>query len=415
VPDKGSSDRKLRRRSRIKGGKLVVIWLSGFLLLPALPAQSLRDPRFMAQTRPGFNDIYNLDLDQAEQVFLALKKDHPEHPAPPLYMGAIAWLRELFRRQNLDLDLFLSPAFFTKETSLVMPPGQREAFLDDIRDCQTLTQKILDKNPKNTEALYFLGASYGILSSFSITIDHSLSRAFSYGDKAYGYNRRILSLDPNYYDAHLTVGLYKYIVGSVPWYLKPFALILGYRGNKGEGLREIDLAAAKGEYVKTEAKIVQMVLLMREGRPKDALVDAQELRREFPRNYIFQINVAQILATMGQDDQAVSEYLDVVRQAERGRPNYNLLPLSTFRYSLGYKFFNMGRLALAREQFQRSIADPATPDYERAWSHLRLGQILDLEGKRDQAIERYQEVLKLKEASNSHDMARKFLEKPYRG
>lgn len=369
----------------------------------------------MAQARPGFSDIYSLDLDQAEQVFVALKRGYPQHPAPPLYMGAIAWLRELLRRQDLDLDLFLSPAFFTTETDLVMPPGQRQAFLDDIRDCQTLTQKILDKNPKHAEALYFLGASYGILSSFSITIDHSLSRAFSYGDKAYSYNRRALSLDPNYYDAYVTVGLYKYIVGSMPWYIKPLAAILGYRGTKEEGLRDVDLAAAKGEYVKTDAKIVQMVLLLREGRSKDALLGALELRHEFPRNYIFQINIAQILTTMGQDDQAVSEYLDVVRQAEQGKPNYNLLPLTTFRYSLGYKFFKMGRLALAQDQFQRSIANPGTPDYERAWSHLRLGQILDLEGKRDQAIERYEEVLKLKEVSNSHDMARKFLQKPYRG
>jgi tetratricopeptide (TPR) repeat protein len=369
----------------------------------------------MAQARTGFGDIYSLDLDQAEQVFLALKRGYPQHPAPPLYLAAIAWLRELLRRQNLDLDLFLSPAFFSKETDLVMPPGQRRAFFDDIQDCQALTQKILDKSPKNTEALYFLGASYGILSSFSITIDHSLSKAFSYGDNAYRYNRRVLSLDSNYYDAYMTVGLYKYIVGSMPWYLKPLAAILGYRGSKEEGLKDADLAAAKGEYVRTDAKIVQMVLLVREGRPKDALRDALELRREFPRNYIFQINIAQILATVGQDDQAVSEYLDVVRQAQEGKPNYNLLPLATFRYTLGSKFFKMGRLILAQEQFQKSVANPGTPDRERAWSQLRLGQILDLEGKRDQAIERYREVLKLKEVNNSHDMARKFLQKPYRG
>jgi tetratricopeptide (TPR) repeat protein len=393
----------------------VATWLSACLLLPALSAQSLRDPQFMPRARTGFDNIYSLDLDQAEQVFLGLKRDYPQHPAPPLYMAAIAWLRELLSRQQLDLDMFLSPAFFAKETDLVMPPRQRQAFFDGIRDCQTLTQKILDQKPKSAEALYFLGASYGILSSFTITIDHSLPKAFSYGDKAYNYSRKALSLDPDYYDAYLTVGLYKYIVGSMPWYLKPLAAILGYRGTKEEGLKDTDLAVAKGEYVRIEAKIVRMVLLMREGQPKDALLGALELRHEFPRNYIFHINVAQILSAEGQDDQAVSEYMDIVRQAEEGKPNYNLLPLTTFRYSLGYEFFKMGRLTLAQDQFQKSVENPGTPDRERAWSHLRLGQILDLEGKRDQAIERYQQVLKLKEVNNSHDIARKFLQKPYRG
>ncbi len=394
----------------------IACWLAACLLCTAmLSAQGLREPQFMAKAQPGFVDIYNLDYDHAEQVFIALKEQNPQHPAPPLYLGIICWLRELFQRQNLDLDLFISPAFFTKATNDVMPERQRKLFFDSMQECQALSQRILAQKPLDTDALYFMGSSYGILASFSITIDRSLRKAFSYGNTAYDYDSRILRIDSKYYDAYMTVGMYEYIVGSIPWYLKWLAAIAGYHGSKDEGFRDVELAVARGEYVKTDAKILQMVLLMREERAADALRDAQELHRDYPRNYIFQINIAQILEKMGQADQAAAEYLDLVRQAEEKKPNYHLLPLATFTYTLGDKFFRMGRMPLAREQFQKSLSGSDTPERERALSQLRLGQILDLEGKRAEALEHYRSVLKLKDVEDSHDLARKYLRQAYRG
>ena len=393
--------------------RFIVNCLAGSLLLPALNAQGLRDPQFMAQAQPGFTDIYNIDYDQADRVFLALEKRFPEHPAPPQYLATIAWLRELFRRQDLDLDLFLSPSFFTKETTQAMPPEQRKAFFDYMQESQALSQKLLQANPKNQDAIYFLGASYGILASFAITIDHSLRKAFSYGNKAYDCDRQVLKLTPDYYDAYMTVGLYQYIVGSIPWYIKWLAALAGYHGTKDEGFRQLNVAVAKGNYVKVDAKILQMVLLMREGRPKEALQDARELHRDYPRNFIFQINIAQILEKLGETDQAATEYLDVVRQAEQATPNYQLVAMSTFRYALGNKLLSLGRAPAAREQLEKSVANPSTPERERVLSQLRLGQALDVEGKRDQAVERYQTVLRMKDVEDSRDLARKFIRKPY--
>jgi tetratricopeptide (TPR) repeat protein len=212
----------------------------------------------------------------------------------------------------------------------------------------------------------------------------------------------------------MTVGLYQYIVGSIPWYLKWLAAIAGYRGTKDEGFRQLNVAVSKGNYVKVDAKILQMVLLMREGRPKEALQDARELHRDYPRNFIFQINIAQILEKLGETDQAAAEYLDVVRRAEQAMPNYQLVAMSTFRYAVGYKLLELGRAESARQQLEKSIADPSTPERERVLSQLRLGQALDVEGKREQAVERYQAVMKMKNVEDSQSLARRYLRKPYR-
>jgi tetratricopeptide (TPR) repeat protein len=369
----------------------------------------------MGEAHPGFDDIYNLDYDQAEQVFLALKKTYPEHPAPPLYLAIIIWFRELWQRQDLDLDRFMSPGYFTRETSQVMLPERRKRFLDEIQASQALAQKILDKSPLNSDALYFLGASYGILGSFAITIDHSLRSAFRYGSKAYDFDRRVIRVDPNYHDAYMTVGLYEYIVGSMPWWVKPFAALAGYYGSKEQGFKYVARVVANGEYAKTDAKALEMVLWMHEGKPGNALGNAQDLHREYPRNYIFEINIAQILEQMGESDKAMPVYLDVLRKAEARVPNYDRVPMPFLRFSLGNKLLKMSRLPEAREQFQKCLADPGVADREKTLSCLRLGQIMDLQGKRADAVEYYQQVLKLRDFEDSQNLARRFLQKPYRG
>ena len=69
--------------------RFVAFSLVACLLQGSLTAQNLREPKFMAQAGPGFDGIYNLDYDQAERVFLALKEENPQHPAPPLYLGTV--------------------------------------------------------------------------------------------------------------------------------------------------------------------------------------------------------------------------------------------------------------------------------------------------------------------------------------
>jgi tetratricopeptide (TPR) repeat protein len=395
--------------------KLIAGSLAGCLLLSSLQAQSLREPQFMSEARPGFDAIYSLDYDDAERIFTALEKAYPQHPAPPLYLATIIWFRELWRRQDLDLDRFISPGFFARETSQVMPAQERRDFFDRIHESQALAQKILDGNSRNKDALYFMGASYGILGSFSITVDHSLRNAFRYGSKAYDCDRRIIRIDPKYYDAYMTVGLYEYIVGSIPWWIKPLARLAGYFGSKDQGFKYIALVVAHGDYVKTEAKVLEMVLWMHEGRPGNALRNAQELHSDYPRNYIFQINIAQILEQMGETERAIATYLEVLHNAEEGKPNYHQVPMAAFRYTLGSKLFKMGRLPAAQEQFQKCLAHPRASEHDKALSFLRLGQTLDLLGRREEAVESYRQVLQIQNIEDSQALARKYLKRPYRG
>ena len=64
---------------------------------------------------------------------------------------------------------------------------------------------------------------------------------------------------------------------------------------------------------------------------------------------------------------------------------------------------------LALEAFRDSIDDPQTEEREKALSHLLIGQIADLQGRPEEAIFHYRQVLRYRDFEGSHSRAREFI------
>jgi tetratricopeptide (TPR) repeat protein len=380
------------------------------VLSSSLRAQNLRDPHFVARAESGFAHLLNQDYDKAEQVFVSLEKENPRHPAPPLYQASIHWLKEMERRQDISLNRFLAPTYFYNKTNMVMPPQERTDFFAELQKSEDLARAILQKDRLNKDARYFMATVFGLRASFAITIDHGLREAFSNGNKSYSYTKQLVEEDPKYYDAYLTLGIYEYTVGLIPWYMRWMIYVIGGgRGSKEEGLAHLKLATDNGEYVKDQAQVVSMVLNVREQHYPEALEQARNLAAQFPRSYLFPINVAQILRLAGRNEESIPLLLQVEKRAENREPNFDRLPLASLRFNLGTEFMHMSKLDLAKERFARSISDPKITAREKALSHLYLGQIHDWQGRRAEAIKECQIVLSLEEAEDSHDQAKKLL------
>ncbi len=368
----------------------------------------------MALAQEGYASTRNLDYERAEAQFARLDERYPAHPAPPLFRAVVLWLGELFERQELDLDLFVAPSYFTQPAQRSMPVDRYARFQQLIRDAQARAQAILRHNPSHPDARYFLGTSFGVLAGFTLTIDRSYLKAFRHAKEAYRYLKALVEEDPQYYDAYMHVGVYEYAAASVPWYVKWLAALIGFRGNKEEGLRHLALAAEHAQYVADDARMLLMVLLVRERRYPEALSLAERLHRTYPRNYLLHLNQAQILERMARPAEAARRYLEVIRRAEAKRPNYHKLPLPRFRYAVGQKLFTLGQWETALELFERAVDDPDTPVRERALSHLGAGQVRDLLNQREQALSHYRRVLAMEEVENSHALARRYLRQPYK-
>ncbi len=389
----------------------LILFLLVLVCGPELKAQELRDTQFMQRAQAGFADIFNMDYDKARQAFIALGRDYPQHPAPSLYLASIHWLEEMVRRQDLSLNRFIAPGYFTGKTDQGMPSQERAAFFSSLQKCQDLAKANLRRNPRDMDARYFLATSYGLRASFAITIDHGLREAFSNGNKAYSSTKKLVEENPEYYDAYLTLGVYEYIVGSIPWYLKWMAFIIGAHGSKQDGLEHLKLASEKGQYVKNEAQLVLMVLDVRERRFAEAFEIAQNLNTKFPRSFLLALNHAQILRMSGRREQALALLLEIEKRTEAGEPNFNKLSLQVFRYNFGVDLMSMGRLDAAEARFRSNISDKRTPMKEKALSHLYLGRLLERKGQKAEAAREFEIVLSLKDVDRSHNQAKQLLKK----
>jgi len=392
---------------KMNGIRSVVLFL---LLVPAAQSQSLRDPRFVALAETGFDNIFNMDYDKAEQIFASLGKEFPQHPAPPLYLASILWLKEMERRQDLSLNRFTTATYFNDKTAFVMPVAERSAFFAKLQESESICKTILEKNRQDKDARYFLATVYGLRASFAITIEHSLRDAFRYGNKCYSLAKQLTTEDPKYYDAYLALGVYEYSVGVIPWYMRWMIYVIGGHGSKEAGLAHLALAQ-KGQYVKDQAELVSMVLNVRENHLQEALRLARNLSSRFPRSYLFPINLAQILSLSGRKEESVPLLLQVEKRAEKREPNFDKLPFASFRFNAAVQFLYMGKLDLAKERFIKSADDPHSTEKEKTLSHLHLARIHDWQWNPADAIKECQTVLSLANVENSHSQAKKLLAK----
>lgn len=385
------------------------------LAVVVLLAQGLRGDAYYEGIEEALDPMYRLDYEQAIERLIELGRRFPDHPGPPLAQASTLWLRELFRRQELDnLDRFISPGYFTSPAARTMPESERNAFESLVDDSETLARRVLERHPGDLDARYYLGSADGIRAAFAISIDRDKFAALRYGKAAYEYHKGIIDEDPGYNDAYMTVGMYEYILANLPWYIKWIAFIAGYRGSEQLGFEYLVRSAEKGRFVTIDARVLLMVLYVRERRYEYAVRLARDLHHLYPENFLFQLNQGQILMKMGETDEALDVYTSVERKAEEGALNYQKLPLGPFRYTLGLVLLDAGRRDEALRQFEGDAADPRTPLREKALSLLKAAQILDLMGRREEALANYREVLKLQDVAGAHDEAKKYLERPYR-
>lgn len=382
-------------------------------LAPEVWGQTLRDAEYKAVSDEGVGYLFRLEHDNAIEFFAELGEKLPEHPGPPLAEAICYWLRELFSRQELELDQFISPGYFTQPPKREMPEADRLAFERGIAKSQELARKHLLKYPGNKDARYYLGAAEGAQGAFAFTIDQSYIKALRHGKAAYAYQHALVQQDPEFWDSYLTVGTYEYTLGNIPWYLKWITTIAGYRGSEERGFQYLVTTAEKAKFVGNEARVMLMVLYVREEAYDYALQVAKSLHRRFPENFLLHLNRAQILERMGEKEQAIQTYLDVVRLAEEGRRNYQKVPLGTFRYTAGARLVELGDRERALALFLEATQDPHTPDREKALSHLRAGEMLDLLGKREEAVTQYQVVQELTDFEDSHTFASQYMDTPY--
>ena len=175
--------------------------------------------------------LYDFDYDKALKDFKELDRLFPTHPAGPQMLAARIWAKTLFESRRLQSSLYSSESFYSSGEDKADPKVVNE-FRSLTREARRRAEVRLKLNPKDVEALYWLGAIEGLKASFEEAVERRHFAALRNGNDAVDHHREVLDLDPNFIDAGVTIGLYEYVVGSLPLPIKLVAGITGFRGSK---------------------------------------------------------------------------------------------------------------------------------------------------------------------------------------
>jgi hypothetical protein len=96
-------------------------------------------------------------------------------------------------------------------------------------------------------------------------------------------------------DAYLVLGVANYILGSQTLHKRLILRFAGIRGDKGEGIQQLGIVAARGRYLRPFAKILLAMAALREKQTELARAQLTELVAEFRQNSLFVDELAKVV------------------------------------------------------------------------------------------------------------------------
>lgn len=378
-----------------------------------------------ALRRSGIEALYNLDYEKAQKDFKEIAQRYPNHPAGHQLLAARVWIKTLYESRRLQGSLYSSESFYSTGDDKVDPKIISE-FRALTREAKRLSEAKLKVDPNNIEALDFLAATEGLKASFEEAVERRHYAALKDGNDAVNLHRKVLKLDPKYVDAQLTIGLYEYVVGSLPLPIKLVAGVTGFRGSKKRGLSLLEQVAREGRWSKDDAKTLLVLLYTREKRHADVIKITRELSEKYPRNYLYRLETADALVALAAqkrkasdpngavlaEKEAFATFDELLRDRNVREASARALDLIHFKYGEALATAGLQDRA-AREFLATTKVDRAEPGLV-TMAFLFAGRSFDVAGKREEALAQYRQVLSRPNVYDAHDEAKRGLRQAYK-
>lgn len=104
------------------------------------PEYLLLDKSLQFRITEAINSMYDFDFETAERGFAVMRYSYPEHPLPYFLMGLAQWWKIVPDMENKKND---------------------KIFLRFMEETIAKAEVMLEEDPENKEAAFFLAAAYG--------------------------------------------------------------------------------------------------------------------------------------------------------------------------------------------------------------------------------------------------------------
>lgn len=372
-----------------------------------VPTRSSND----ADTKKGFDYFYNLEYDKSIREFDTALQAHPNDPFAVNHVLSAVIFKELYRIGALDTEAYASDSFLNKKFLQPLDPKVHDRVNQLSAQSIDLSEKYLDKNPNDINALYARGVAKGLRSTYMGMAEHAWFAALRNAIGARHDHERVLELDPNYVDAKMVVGIDYYVLGSLSWPVKVAASVAGLSGNRQKGLQYLrDVAAQGNPEVAWDAKIALALFLRREQQYREALQVVGGMYQAFPRNFLIATEYAHLLNAAGHGAEAVAAYKKIVTGCKSN--GFTVCRIEIPAYGLGEAMSGQRDFQGAADAYELAATSTSDAEFKQR-AMLKAGEMYDAMNKRDAALEKYKAVIAANSDSESADLARRYMKQAY--
>jgi hypothetical protein len=205
-------------------------------------------------------------LPEARSAAQELQRRYPDHPAGFLIESETYWWEAQEDPGNRKIE---------------------DAYYHAQEVAQTTAERAIQAGKYHKpELLAYMASAHASYARFQVTQKGAYFAALRAGLRAHEFAEQVYALDKNYYDIYVGLGAFNYFTGTLPAVIKPFATLLGARGDKNLGIEQLQTAIQRARYARTEARIVYYTALLSNKEYPVAFPILEGLTSDYPDNFV---------------------------------------------------------------------------------------------------------------------------------
>ena len=394
---------------------LLTVALPTFAAVKAPNGTDTNPLNLQPDVQAAYQHFYDLDYGTAQTLFEKIAAQHPTNPMAVDYVLNNAVFRELYRLDLLDTPLYVEDGFLSGKHPVVENMRARARINALYQRAVDLSNRRLAANPNDADALFARGFATSLMTLYIGMVEKKYVTALHMASVSRRDDDAVLKADPNYIDCYLIVGVHDYVMGGLALPLKVLAGLVGIHGSKSKGMQELRRVGRDGIINSVSARTSLAIFLRREAQYGKALDVIDGLAHQYPHNFLFAIEQANLMKDSGEGMRAVAAYQSLLKRATAPGGYYPNPHLELAYYGLGEAARGQRDIQEAANAYESATTQPTASPLMKRRAHLAAGEMLDLLGHRAQAKQQYDAVLALGTDSDQAERATRYEDSPYRG
>ena len=250
----------------------------------------------MVRIKQGIDFMYNYEFEKADSLFRIIENEIPNHPVGPFLDGlSIYW-------QNAPLNPNNSNAV--------------DMFIQKMKESTVLSDEVMKNRDDYIEGSFFSLVAHAMQMMYYAD-NNQIVKVIKHVPYSYKSVVKAFDLKDAFKEYRFFTGLYNYYIEAYPEAhpgYKPLLIFL-HKGNRTEGLKELNWIANNSVFMKAEGLFfLHHIYLSYECNPQMALSYAEQLHELYPDNNFYLVHLIFNLLVINDYEKAAELILMLEQQ-----------------------------------------------------------------------------------------------------